>query len=384
MNKGGRVTRKERPKPELPEEPPLVVDCLCPHCEGLFRPEDLAGSYLSRRCPYCSVAINEAAYDDAATAALSGVGQYEMALKPLHERKERWERLRNLLDGIPFVGHFVKRRSAKAEREHRIAWQALCDEWKKLGALATARYYAGEWYLRTHNPLECTKLAPFRLTPEYRRSGEWHLPVGKGEVSGMTAEFSAFQKLLERVCDSGSPLFRAQLLPNLYFPREPDRATDQVLWDQVDLVVATRQAAFVLEVKSRSGRTVVAKAPFENITIDGVEDRRMLAQNSRHAVAFADRCFKYPFEKVYEQLVFVRLGSFASDECGFVDHVNVSCCGAEDSSFVDALERECTSLPPIMSQEELDRLGENVVLTYGDLNQKRAHLHASKVKKLYG
>lgn len=96
---------------------------------------------------------------------------------------------------------------------------------------------------------------------------------------------------------------------------------------------------------------------------------------------------------MYEQLVFTRLDSFETDEAGFVDNVNVSVAecgnysmthasGCDVRSFVDAIETECEKLPPIMDQQQLDRLGEALVTTYGDLNQKRGRLHVQRIKNM--
>ena len=149
----------------------------------------------------------------------------------------------------------------------------------------------------------------------------------------------------------------------------------------------------MLEVKSRKGASVTAFRPFEVVSVSGIEEAAALTQNSRHAVAFADICPKYPFENVYEQLVFARLDSFETDEAGFVDNVNVSVAecgnycmvhasGCDARSFVDAIEAECEKLPPIMDQQQLDRLGETLVTTYGDLNQKRRRLHVQRIKNM--
>ena len=394
-NKAGRTVRKQNPEPVIPKEPPLDVRCLCPKCSNLFSPEEIGGAYLNRLCPSCGTALSETAYDERARAICESLDEIEARLLLEKKEAEKWKERRN---GKLFV--WVAPLKRYADRKLRAIEETLgdiradkLDSWRDLGALALSRYYTGEWYLRTGFPLERTVIDPFKLVPEYSAAGAWRLPAGYGDVAGMTAEFEVFQKVLEKVRDVSSPLYQAQLLPNLYFPREPSNRGERALWDQVDLIVATRQAAFVLEVKSRKGVSVTAFKPFEAVGINGAEETAALTQNSRHVVAFADICPKYPFESVSEQLVFTRLDSFETDEAGFVDNVNVSVAecgnysmthasGCDVRSFVDAIETECEKLPPIMDQQQLDRLGEALVTTYGDLNQKRGRLHVQRIKNM--
>ena len=367
-NKAGRTVRKQNPEPVIPKEPPLDVRCLCPKCSNLFSPEEIGGAYLNRLCPSCGTALSETAYDERARAICESLDEIEARLLLEKKEAEKWKERRK---GKLFV--WVAPLKRYADRKLRAIEETLgdiradkLDSWRDLGALALSRYYTGEWYLRTGFPLERTVIDPFKLVPEYSAAGAWRLP---------------------------SPLYQAQLLPNLYFPREPSNRGERALWDQVDLIVATRQAAFVLEVKSRKGASITAFKPFEVVGISGVEETAALTQNSRHAVAFADICPKYPFESVYEQLAFTRLDSFETDEAGFVDNVNVSVAecgnysmthasGCDARSFVDAIEAECEKLPPIMDQQQLDRLGETLVTTYGDLNQKRGRLHVQRIKNM--
>lgn len=394
-SKAGKRLRKQIPEPVIPEEPPLDVKCRCPKCPSLFRPEEIQGGYLNRHCPSCGASLSEAAYDGEARVICESLECLEEKLRLEKTEAEKWTRRRDgkLFAWIPFLRRYADRKLKAIEKALGDVRDSKLASWRSLGDLALSRYYIGEWYLRTGFPLERTVVDPFKLVPEYSATGLWRLPTGYGNVAGMTAEFEVFQKALEKVCDVSSPLYKAQLLPNMYFPREPSSRGERALWDQVDLIVATRQAAFVLEVKSRKGANVTAFNPFEAVGINGDEETAALTQNSRHAVAFADICPKYPFEKVYEQLVFTRLDSFTTDESGFVDNinVNVSECESyrfengsehENRSFLEAIEVECAKLPPIMDQQQLDRLGETLVTTYGDLNQKRSRLHVQRIKNL--
>lgn len=394
-SKAGRRVRKQIPEPVIPEEPPLDVQCLCPKCSTRFNPEEIRGMYLNRLCPSCGASLSEAVYDERAREICESLDEVEARLLIEKKEAEKWKERRNgkLFAWVAPLKRYADRKLRAIEETLSDIRADKLDSWRDLGALALSRYYAGEWYLRTGFPLERTVIDPFKLVPEYSAAGVWRLPAGYGDVAGMTAEFEVFQKVLEKVRDVSSPLYQAQLLPNLYFPREPSNRGERALWDQVDLIVAMRQAAFVLEVKSRKGASVTAFKPFEAVGINGAEKTAALTQNSRHAVAFADICPKYPFESVYEQLVFTRLDSFETDEAGFIDNVNVSVAecesycmahasGCDARSFVDAIEAECEKLPPIMDQQQLDRLGETLVTTYGDLNQKRGRLHVQRIKNM--
>ena len=107
-----------------------------------------------------------------------------------------------------------------------------------------------------------------------------------------------------------------------------------------------------------------------------------LNQNSTHAVAFDEVCGTYPFERIYEQVVYVGTDSFTADCREFVDNVNVSWVGRGTAEFADIIERECETLDDIATQGEIDALGESLVQSYGDLNQKRGQLHAERLRNI--
>lgn len=405
-NRQGRVNRKKRPDPVIPEEPPLVINCLCPLCEASFVPEQLAGRYLERRCPACNSVIDTKDIDALARKTLAD-------LPELREREAaceaRIQKLRQWVDRTTFflwspVHRFLKKKLAAASEDRVAIRRQQRQRRKRVESLARMHYYLSEWFLRTGIPLKRTVIEPFDLVPFYDGEGVWRLPRGRREISGMTAEFAVFQALLDRVVDPTSPLYQAHVVPNVYLPRPLEYTRKgRSFWDQVDLIVLTRQAAFVIEVKRRY-KDIVANAPFKDIrskhpNVSGTppfsaessnaehsaswetNDTTALSQNSRHAVAFSDLRTPYEFERIYEQVVFVGVNSFSSDTEGFVDNVSVSCL-SDEAHFIKPIEEVCRKLAPVATQGVVEKLGDDLVSQYGDLNQKRALIHARRIREM--
>lgn len=220
----------------------------------------------------------------------------------------------------------------------------------------------------------------------------------------MAAEFAVFEALLKYITDPESGfLYHAQLVPNIYLPRPTKQGIQQGrFWDQIDLVLLTRYAVFVIEVKRRY-KDIEANEPFRRIrskrplygSVDNEtdlsdaeeawdsEETSALHQNSRHALAVNDVIDLFPFERVYEQVVFVEPHSFQSDCLEFIDNVNVSCL-TDEPLFVAPIEKVCSELEPIATQEQIDQLGEELVSAYGDINQKRAMIHIHRIQSRKG
>lgn len=400
-NKQGRVNRKNSPAPLLIEEPPLVVNCICPSCGASITPTQVVGTYLGRRCPACGQPIKPSDFDRLASSVLrerESIHAQEIAVTRKLERLGRW-RKRFAFPLLLPLRKFVDRKLARTNVECSSIKEAGHRLDSRLSSLAHMRYYLSEWYFRTAFPLKRVAVAPFQLRPYYDDKGIWHLPRGKKEISGSTAEFAVFQALYDEVTSPNSILHKAQIVPNIYLPRTSEQARNgSVFWDQIDMVVLTRQAAFVIEVKRRFKR-IRSDAPFEDIWSkspardDGKEtarnlkeegwditENRALSQNSRHAVAFDDLVPQFPFDRVFEQVVFVGPQSFESNSNEFVGNVNVSCLDG-DSRFLLPIMSACSKLSPIATQSAIDELGETLATRYGDLNQKRSIIHANRVKQ---
>ena len=204
-------------------------------------------------------------------------------------------------------------------------------------------------------------------------------------------EFEAFEALQERVEDLSSPLHGARLLPNLYMPCKLDGRHPGRLWDQIDLVVAAKSCAFVVEVKRRSA-SVRMSVPFDTVFVGGGEaDGRpfedagwMLDQNATHAMAFSDAVKEYPYERVYEVLLFVRPRSFETDAEGFSGNIFVGCASEFTRDLEKAMGAVMRDEQPKMSQEELERFTDERIARYGDLNQMRCAIHVRRIRSLAG
>ncbi len=401
----GATRRKKVPKPKIAEEPPLVVNCICCHCEAVFSPFNVAGTYLDRRCPSCGESLVESEYDSIAAVVLKEIETIPAQIKDAEEESRKWRAWEHRFRWAVFkpVRRIFERKAEAAESRKDEFDQRLSIRRSRLSALARSRYYTGEWFQRTHAPLERTVVGPYRITVAYGSDGSWNLNPTSKLASGITAEIRVFDTLLNRVRDPESALHGAQLVPNIYLPSEQKGRKAGKLWSQIDCVLLTRKAAFVIESKRRR-RRIVAPGRFEEIwsTNDGElvaaynigamegtfeeagfdDESFALNQNSTHAVAFDEACQEYPFERVFEQVVYVGTDSFTTDCREFVDNVNVSWVGHGAAEFADIIEDECEKLDEFISQSDMDALGESMVQTYGDLNQKRGQLHAERLRNI--
>lgn len=405
-NKQGRVTRKNRPEPDIPQEPPLIINCLCPHCNASFTQEKLAGSYLNRRCPVCNQVIEPGHFDQQVKQVKDKIRNYEIAKDTPQKREAKYAKLSHVTRFFllrPLHKYFEKKRNKAADQIAELTSHQKVLQ-RRITSLALMRYYTSEWYVRTGQPLTRKVIAPFQLVPYYDKNDVWKLPRGKKALSGMTAEFAVFEALLKRVTDQSSEIFyHAQLVPNIYLPRHSKRGVQQGrFWDQIDLVLLTRYAAFVIEVKRRYKdikvnapyREILSKEPTvwdEGSEVDisdaeivwDTKETAALTQNSYHALAVNDVIGLFPFERIYEQVVFVEPYSFVCNSSEFVDNVNVSAITTKPL-FIRPIEKACRELEPIATQEQIDQLGEELVSTYGDINQKRAMIHIHRIQSRKG
>ena len=401
----GATKRKKVPQPGIKVEPPLVVNCICCHCGAVFSPQEVVGRYLVRTCPSCNGSLAEGEYDSAAAAISDEIA---IAMQQVEESKaevekwKTWTRRFRLAIFKPINRVFQNKADSSMKRCSELS-DRLKAKRRRLYAFAKSRYYTSEWYQLTRIPLMRTVVEPYTIKVGYGPAGKWSVSPTDSLTAGITAELQVFMVILARIRDESSPLYEARLVPNVYLPHKQRGARTEQLWSQIDLIVLTRQAAFVIEVKRRRKR-IVAPGPFEEIwsTNDGslvdayargmlgcdlsevgfTDESFALNQNSRHAVALSEVCGDYPFERVYEQVVYVGTDSFSTDCREFVDNVNVSKLGRGVADFADIIEAECFRLDDIAPQQRIDDLSERLVETYGDLNQKRGQLHAERIRKM--
>ena len=400
--------RRKAALPTRKAEPPLVVNCVCCHCDTVFKPSDISGSHLNRRCPSCGGKLNESNYDIASRQLHEELVAIKECMSVSDAESRKWE-LRALRCKWAFLGPLRKRLERKAA-EYRTIAEGLAQKHtirsNRFSILAQSRYYTSEWYQRTRIPLVRKVVSPYRLNVGFDEDGVWYIRQTDKLSSGIMAEYLVFQRLLECVRDAASPLFGAQVVPNIYLNHEQGGDRAEKFWTQIDCVLLTRQAAFVIEVKRRR-KHIFTSRPFEMIwssnsceempdqfssnesnarLTDGdfADESFALNQNSSHAVEFDSTCYAFPFERIYEQGVYVGTRSFHTDCTEFVDNVNVSYLSAYVSNpdFADIIEDECGRLEDMLDQERLNDLGESLVASYGDLNQMRAQLHVQRIKDL--
>lgn len=406
VSRCGATKRKKRAHQKAVEEPLLIVNCICCHCEAAFRPHDVDGSYLSRKCPSCGELLNEAVYDDACAKKLKEESRLKREVASLESEDEKWSRWRTRLRWAifrPLCKLLDKRIMRIREEKDKLNNKRHVID-RRVKAYAISRYYTGEWYQRTGVNLKRTVVAPYQINVYYGKDGKWNIVPTDQHTAGLVAEFKVFQELLSRVENVDSVLCNAQIVPNIYLPHEQCGRKAEKLWTQIDCLLLTRQAAFVIEVKRRK-QYVVSLKPFEEIwsskssdvirlfeqgeiddlsQVDGLFSLRFaLRQNSGHAIALDETCSDYEFERIYEQVVFVGASSYRTDCDEFVDNVNVSSLGNGSPNFADIVECASAQLDDVLTQSRLDEIGEQLVSSYGDLNQKRAQLHAQRLANIH-
>lgn len=112
------ATKRKKVKPIIVEEPPLVVNCICCHCEAVFRPLDVIGEYLYRKCPSCGGILIENAYDEAYEKVAAEIICIEKEISLAAADKEKWCKWSNRFRWIIFKP--IKMCLIKRLRLHRL------------------------------------------------------------------------------------------------------------------------------------------------------------------------------------------------------------------------------------------------------------------------
>lgn len=412
---GRKKNRKLDPiGPKLPVEPPLRVHCRCPHCKRDFGPLDMKGDYLKRACPLCNNAITAKDYDAIAANLDTRIKMLKRELDNLAAANAKNEKLIKLAK-LPLLNlfrpHLLERANALRIEEQQMR-KELNEVSHALKYAAYDRYYTGEYFQSTHTALKHVKANPYELKPFYNKDGIWRLSAQTKSSRGLAAEIEVFNALLEEVQRPSSTLYRARLVPNIYLPKETNNRGLDRLWDQIDLILLTTRAAFVIEIKNRVSH-VVSCAPFaviysskasdcpplnENLCPLKIQDwskneSRALAQNSQHALAFDTACSLYLFEQIYEELVFVGTKSFSTNSQQFIENINVSILEPKNKQdslqksdaeppFIAAIKSVYKNLDELVTTNQVDAEAERLINTYGDLNQRRGIMHTARIKSL--
>lgn len=352
---------------------------LCRCCNERFSADELAGSYLDRKCPLCGSPLSEADYDSVAAvlcARRKKLTDEEGCLK------ESAESARRRVDGIRWWQWLFRkkwqREADEAEarlKECRRSLQKTCEGLKPL---PTSRYYVSEWYQCTHISLrndESAEEPRYRLKAYYTPGGLFRLRGKNVESSGYEGEHDAFEQLRKRVVNPESPLFGARLLPNLYLPRDGSEEDMKAgRWRQVDCAVATDKGLFVIEVK-RWGVRVSASSEYRMLFVERRGENngmfapadQVLDQLERTAVVLGETS-PYPKECVFRAVVFVRPRGFESDAEGFVGQSLVSFADYDRAPFADAVEQKLEELDVVLAADDVVNWADNVLVGYGDLH----------------
>lgn len=365
----------------------------------------MAGTYLNRTCPICERLLSEEAYDDAYSEIYEAFQELEPASLDLSAKIEKLEKMLSLLSFPLFAPFrfFLKRKMDNLRNQSEFLEEQLSSTKRKSTLFALSRYYTSEWFQRTHALLRQNGDFRYAINVFYDKKGVWKIKPLNKLAASIVAEFRVFQQLLKRVKDTQSPLYKAQIVPNIYLPILQRRGS-QSFWTQIDCLLLTKFGAFVIEVK-RQNRHIIALKPFEQIwsTDDHslarmiseqsrsaplpmhqlVSESRALGQNSNHAVAFDEICSNYPFKRIYEQIVYVAPKSLITNCREFTGNVNVSCLDSNGPSFERTIENQCKSLKAFIGQETVDELGESYLAKYGDLDQQRGKIHARSLSRIY-
>lgn len=410
-NRQGRVNRKYYFTPNIPKEPKQVVYCVCPHCGSPFEAEKMEGGYLRRTCPVCKETISGNDYDALAKKITSKHASQISEQKKLETQKRHADRLTDRTNHAllkPLNAYFNNKANHISQSLQKI--DASNRLFKiQLDAIAHYHYYVSEWYQRTHFPLERKVVDPFRVTPSYLANGAWYMPLGDNKTIGTLSEIKVFDALIKAVQDPTSPLYRAQIVPNVYLPKPNEKIHGYgSFWSQIDCIVFTRKAAFVLEVKHRWKHVVAFNndpAKIYSVACEDMpkdleypttsscpqrdslkkmgftnEDDFAIDQNETHTLAFTDTCKLYPYEKIYEQTIFVNPLSFRTDSKKFHNNINVSCVDNDEPDFLEPIYDVLNNLPDMQTQEEIEKYAEDFLQKYGDLNQERGFIHKQRLK----
>lgn len=266
-SKKGKRTPRKTPEPLLTvaqtyQEPEIV----CPHCEQEFLPTQLKGKFLDRSCPCCGKEIFPEDFDDEAsplakraTMLLEALKSYRHKTKVLQEKidvcEQWWKAPRKWMLCLQ---QSVRRKIRAPKMENQsIEYEQVK---KQLRDLAKYRYYVSEWFACTHVGLS-DKGGPLgaHYCIETGKHGVFPVSNREGAV-GTFGEMTVFNLFLQEMQKSSSVLQSAYLLPNLYIPLPSDELREgRSFWSQIDLVVLTRQCAFIIEVKNWGSHVFVEK-----------------------------------------------------------------------------------------------------------------------------
>ncbi len=377
--------------------------CTCPICKERFLPDEMGGEYLDRKCPVCSSTITIDQYD-------------EIVIEILEKRKMLRLQLEALSADMRLINHaldLTKPREILALsglRERKAVVSAKMNAFNteisamnhELDTIATDRYYISEWFLRTRIKLDHrTAMTRLNIKPHYSSKGTWCFKCNNASEAGIAAELYVAELLFQHAKDPSSPLFKAQIFPNIYIPRKRNHKKAS-LWVQIDCLVITRSCIFVLEIKRHNRHIIIpdtssyisiysSKKP--NVSIEylstlpqidksqfrklGISNRESesIKQNEFHADSLKELCPMFDSKDIFRQIIYVKPKSFTSHIHGFIEGVCVDYAYYDEPHFLKTIETQCSKMSTKYSQQQIDDIAEKIIAPNCDLDHQRETLH---------
>ena len=372
-------------------KPKHVPNIRCPLCKSSFEVGRIQGGWMVRTCPVCGKQLSAEAYDAFAADKLQHCEQ--LRAKELEEKKiaKRHNTIAELLTNpltLP-LQYLLKRNSARHARKAHEASSLAVAAANEIDQAAMARYYTSEWYLCSGTALVSKEASPdaYLIIAKYSKGGAFTLKQKSGGniAAGVVGEWQVFEELC-RCIRRNEFLTGARLIPNAFLPSASSDIRG--LADQTDLIVLTREAAFVCEVKNWRTHVKVSRRT-EGLNIKTYKDDAktlasdhdcqkplaQLLQRMEDLQALVD----YPEDRIFGLVIFVNPLSF-EDACGgFRGGVRVVSCSADGSgTLASVVCEEIRYLQDVLAQADVDRLGDamlaSVVDRSGEMAQQQIKL----------
>lgn len=352
-------------------------------------------------CPACGARLRSIDYDGAARAAVAMRIDKEKRLNALVQdrleaqgRNARW----GVLGRLPFL---PSRRRLAAIEEERVSVlaeiRALADRSRELAA---ARYYMGPWYRSTGMCLRCD--APgsdgFKRNPleaaYYDSEGAFHIKAKRNtrEQRGVFGEYLVFERL-STALEQGDGI-SGHLLRGLYVPdfssceRDPFGAS---YTEEIDLLLATARALYVIEVKNLRGSISVRSQKFrDRYEVEVTPPRppaggpgadrhadRGPSQNHRHVCALRHGLEgRVAGEAIVNLVVYVdNGGGFAMDAPQGLGGGHIATTGAGEHELLDVIRGIEACMPVRWDGAELAELAALLDAEYSDVDGSKAEAH---------
>lgn len=411
------VQPKNTSGPQLLER--IDPQVICPYCVHGFALSRAKFTDACPICPHCNETILTQDYD-------RRYKEIKTECPPVIEKADRVLKRRDKLAVAQFRSKFelIKRwygwRMRRLNEKYAQVFSDGEDARRKLNGaqmFAYSRYYTSAWFALSSKPLERASAGPLKsycMRSKYSDEGEYALyATGPHDPTarGVRAEWVMFSDLIDALGKSDQ-LKGARLCPNIYISNPSANEMDhgasgswsgarygsirvngnlRPLFSQVDCLLLTKWAVYVIEVKSRRAHVRVDAGGHVSSRLqkgDIVSERSLDAdvrQCANHANAFATAFPDIPFERIFELTVYVEPLSFASDCLQVADNAYACSCRAGADSFADAIEaidyRLCDQAP-LFTQQELYGLSGHIMKTYGDPNGRKEYIHLERLETL--